>query len=155
MNILAKPIVDKQFYILTKDDKKVGNIEATDQGYNVKINDRVVSFKTLSVLRKNTGIEFVAVGNCQTNNPNSYQVHGYPSGSRVYNAIWDVQHRLPLYTKTKKSRSWFASGWYQVKQRKNWTVVQSPKLITLQRYSYQGPFHTKEEAHQIPIKETQ
>jgi hypothetical protein len=69
----------------------------------------------------------------------------------VYNPIWDVQHKLPLYTKNKKSRSWYAAGWYQVKQRRTWTIEQSPKLITLQRYQYQGPFYTKEEANVKPL----
>lgn len=146
MHIVAKPIVDKQFYILTKDNQKIGNIEATDQGYNVKIEDRIINFKTLATLRKEIDIEFEAIGNHPNHQPNSYQVQGYPSGSRIYNPLWDVKHRLPLFTKTKKSRSWFAAGWYCVKQKKEWEVVRSPKLITLQRYPYRGPFHTNEEA---------
>ena len=76
---------------------------------------------------------------------------GYPSGSRVYNPVWDVQQGLPLFTKKRKSKSWFAAGWYQVRQRKTWAVTQSPKLITLERYDYQGPFYTQEEAKNEPL----
>jgi len=151
MNIVAKPIVKDQFWILKQDDRKVGNIEATDDGFAVRINNKITPFKTMAMIRKQGDIEFAAVGNRPSKEPASYQVQGYPSGSRVYNPIWDVQHKLPLYTKNKKSRSWYAAGWYQVKQRRTWTIEQSPKLITLQRYQYQGPFYTKEEAVKQPI----
>ena len=151
MSIIAKPIVKDQFYILTQDDKKVGNIEATGDGFAVRINNKVMPFKTMAMIRKQVDIEFPAVGNKPNREPASYQVQGYPSGSKVYNPIWNVQHRLPLFTKNNKSRSWYAAGWYQVKQRRTWAIVQSPKLITLERYPYQGPFYTKEEANVKPL----
>jgi hypothetical protein len=151
MSIIAKPIVKDQFYILTQGDKKVGNIEATGDGFAVRINNTVMPFKTIAMIRKQVDIEFPAVGNKSNREPASYQVQGYPSGSRVYNPIWNVQHKLPLFTKNNKSRSWYAAGWYQVKQRRTWAIVQSPKLITLERYPYQGPFYTKEEANVKPL----
>ena len=147
MSIIAKPVIKDQFYILTQDNKKIGNIEATGDGFAVRINDKVMPFKTIAMIRKQVDIEFPAVGNKPNQEPASYQVQGYPSGSRVYNPIWDVQHKLPLYTKNRKSRSWFAAGWYQGKQRRTWCIVQSPKLITLERNPNQGPFYTREEAN--------
>ena len=151
MSIIAKPVIKDHFYILTQDDKKVGNIQATGDGFAVRINNKVMPFKTIAMIRKQVDIEFSAVENKPNQEPASYQVQGYPSGSRVYNPIWNVQHKLPLYTKNRKSRSWFAAGWYQVKQRRTWCIVQSPKLITLERYPYQGPFYTKEEANVKPL----
>jgi len=74
-------------------------------------------------------------------------VHGYPVAGRMYNPMWDVPQKLPIYTKTNKSKSWFAAGWYRVKKGRAWQVLQGPKLIMLQRYPYHGPFHSKEEAH--------
>jgi hypothetical protein len=74
------------------------------------------------------------------------QVHGYPTAGRTYNSMWDVQHRLPIFTKSKKSKSWFAAGWYRVKSGRRWQTCQDPKLIVLQRYPYAGPFLTKEAA---------
>ena len=85
MSIIAKPIVKDQFYILTKDNKKIGNIEATGDGFAVKINNQVMPFKTMAMIRKQVDIEFPAVGNRSSREPASYQVQGYPSGSRVYN----------------------------------------------------------------------
>jgi len=151
MNIIAKSIVKDQFWILKQNDRKVGNIESTGDGYSVKIDNQVTNFKTINMIRQRANIEFESVGNIPSKEPASFQVQGYPSNSRVYNPIWDVKHKLPLFTKTAKSRSWFAAGWYQIKQRRTWSVVQSPKLITLERYTYQGPFYTNEEANDKSI----
>ena len=145
--ITAKPVVDKQYWILQQDGHKVGNIEAVDDGYQVKINNEIQRFKTVSMIKQRVKIEFESVGNKPNRDPATFHVHGFPAGCRVYNPIWNVKYRLPLYNKEKKSKSWYAAGWYQVKQHKQWELVQSPKLISLERYSYQGPFYSKEQAN--------
>ena len=58
MTIIAKPIIDKQFWILQKDNQKVGNIEACDGGYQVKINDQIAQFKTIKLAARTVNIEF-------------------------------------------------------------------------------------------------
>lgn len=149
--IIAKPVVDKQYWILRQGDHKVGNIEAVGDEFDVKINDQVQRFKTVSMIKQRAQIEFEPVGNKPKKDPATYDVHGYSAGCRVYNPIWDVMHKLPLFTKEKKSKSWYAAGWYLVKQHRTWELVQSPKLIQLQRYPYQGPFLNKEEANDKSI----
>ena len=74
-------------------------------------------------------------------------VHGFEVEGEVFNPLWDVKHRLPLFTREEKSKSWFAAGWYRVKQHRKWKTVQNPKLITLERYTYQGPFQSREDAN--------
>jgi len=64
----------------------------------------------------------------------------------MYNPMWDLSQKLPVYTKTAKSKSWFSAGWYRVKKGRAWQILQAPKLIMLQRYPYHGPYQTKEEA---------
>jgi hypothetical protein len=149
--IVAKPVIQDQFWILRQDDQKIGNITATSDGFDVKINDRVTKFQTISMIAQR-GIEFETVAHrpppLKTNT-----VHGFPAQGRVFNPTWDVKHGLPLYTKTKKSKSWFCGGWYRIKQGRQWEVTESPKLIAVQRYPYQGPFYTKDQAQQpIPVQ---
>ena len=144
MTILAKPVVDKKFWILQKDNEKVGNIEAVGNGYQVTINNQTQQFKTIRMAAQRANIQFES--SVKVTKPDTHSVHGYPAGSRVHNPVWNVQQQLPLYTKTKKSKSWFAAGWYQLKRGRNWRVVQDPKLISLERYPYAGPFQTKEQA---------
>jgi len=146
MTIIAKPIIDKQFWILQDGNQKVGNIEACAGGYQVKINNQIAQFKTIRMAAQRVNIQFESITQPKQKNPTG-QVHGYPATGRIYNPMWDVKMKLPIYTKTAKSKSWFAAGWYRVKKGRNWTVTQDPKLIVLQRYNYQGPFYSEEEAH--------
>jgi hypothetical protein len=146
MTIVAKPVIDKQFWILQENDRKVGNIEACAGGYQVKINNQVAQFKTIRTAAQRVNIEFETLPKLEKAKPSVNLVHGYPTQGRVYNPIWDVPQKLPLFTKTKKSKSWFAAGWYRVKKGRNWTTVQDPKLILLQRYSYSGPYHSHDQA---------
>jgi hypothetical protein len=145
MTLIAKPIVDNQYWILQQGDQKIGNIQAEPDGYRVTILDQVVSYKTIPMVRKKAKIQFVPAE--KVSKPANDVVHGYETGCRAHNGMWNVQLKLPLFTKTSKSKSWFAAGWYSVKQHKNWKIVRNPKLIALERYKYQGPFKTKEEAN--------
>jgi hypothetical protein len=147
MTLIAKPIIDKQFWILKENDRKVGNIEACDGGYQVKINNQVSQFKSIKLAARNANIEFAPAVKVSKPKATVDQVYGYPVTGRVYNPMWDVSQQLPVYTKTAKSKSWIAAGWYNVKKGRHWKTVQSPKLIVLQRYPYQGPYHTKQEAN--------
>jgi hypothetical protein len=145
--IVAKPVIDKQFWILQQDDQKVGNVEACQGGgFQVKINDVVQQYKSIRMVTQRHNIVFEQTPKT-TKKTTGNDVHGYEAHGRVHNPIWDVKHRLPLFTKSKKSKSWFAAGWYQVQRGKNWKTIQDPKLIALQRYKYNGPFHSKEEAN--------
>ena len=141
--LVAKVVADKQFWILQEDDRKVGNIEAWNGGYQVRINNQVKQFKTIKLAAKESNIVFAKEETASK--PDNTMVHGYPVAGRCYNPVWDVVHHLPIYTKTAKSKSWFAAGWYSIKRGRNWKIIQDPKLIALQRYPYQGPFKNKEQ----------
>jgi hypothetical protein len=147
MTLVAKPVIDKQFWILQKDNEKVGNIEACAGGYQVKINNQVAQFKTIRMAARTVNIEFEPAQKIIKPKKNLDEVHGYPVAGRVHNPMWDVPQQLPVYTKTNKSKSWFAAGWYNVKKGRTWRTVLAPKLIVLQRYPYQGPFMTEDQAH--------
>ena len=144
MTLVAKPIVDKQYWIIKQDNQKIGNVQQTQDGsFQVTIAGQVASFKTIKNLRKEVGIEFADPE--QKSKPARDMVHGYHTGCKAHNAMWDVKRKLPLFTKDAKSKSWYAAGWYKIYQNRVWQIVQSPKLITLQRYKYVGPFVTKED----------
>ncbi len=141
--LVAKVVADKQYWILQEEDQKVGNIEAWNGGYQVRIHGQVTQFKSIRLAAREANITFEK--RPLRSKPDNSMVHGFPVVGRCYNPVWDVAHRLPLYTKNRKSKSWFAAGWYSVKRGRKWRVVQDPKLIALQRYPYQGPFYNKNE----------
>jgi hypothetical protein len=152
MTLIAKPVIDKQFWILQQNNEKVGNIEACNGGYQVKINNQVTQFKTIKMAARQVNIIFETPAKRTRPSPTVDHVHGYPVTGRVYSPMWDVQQQLPVYTKTTKSKSWIAAGWYNVRRGRNWKTVQTPKLIVLQRYPYQGPFYTEQEANDASSK---
>ena len=141
--IEAKPVIPDRYWILKQDNRKIGQIEADESGVTVKIQNRVAGYKTIRMASREANIEFTKLSSVK---PATNQVHGFEVTGRVYNPVWDVKHRLPLFTRDTKSKSWYAAGWYMVKQHRAWKAVQNPKLITLQRYQYQGPFHTQQQA---------
>jgi hypothetical protein len=141
--IVAKPVIADQFWILHQDNQKVGNLEAVSDGYQVRINNRVAQFKTIQMLSATANIQFESTVDVQQ--PTN-QVHGYTVDGPMHNAIWNLQHKLPLFTRSAKSKSWFAAGWYRVQRGRSWQLLHEPKLIALQRYVFQGPYHTKEKA---------
>ena len=81
-------------------------------------------------------------------------VYGYPVTGKAYNQVWDVQRRLPIYSKTSNSKSLFCAGYYLIKLNYAWVEHFCPKNITISRYEYHGPFKTKEEMH-TTVKELQ
>lgn len=150
MTIIAKPVIDKKFWILQENNQKIGNIEACAGGYQIKINNQTAQFKTIRMLTRQINITFEPAVKTAPVRPDPNFLHGFPTSGRVYNPMWDVSQQLPVYTKTAKSKSWYAAGWYNVRKGRNWKTVFAPKLIFLQRYPYQGPFSSEQQAHDSP-----
>ena len=146
MTLVAKPVIEKQFWILQDGNEKVGNIEACAGGYQVKLHNQVAQFKSIRMAAQRVNIQFETAPKKAKTVKHVNTVHDYPAAGRVHNPMWDIKMRLPIYTKTAKSKSWFAAGWYVIKKARTWTVCQDPKLIVLQRYPYHGPFHSRENA---------
>lgn len=144
MNLIAKPVIDKKFWILQKDNEKVGNVEATENGYQVKINNQVEEYKTIKMVEQRVNVHFETFKKIKAT-PVTNEVYGYTAKGKAYNPTWNAQHKLPLYTKTRASKSFHAAGWFWLKQFAEWEIIQDPKFILLQRYPYKGPFQSREE----------
>ena len=71
------------------------------------------------------------------------EIHGYTTNSTPYNPMFDVKRKLPLFTKSDKSKSLYAAGYYIIKFDKGWVKSFCPKLITIERYNSKGPFKTE------------
>jgi len=138
--IKAKPIVKNKFWILRDGNRKVGEVNAIQGGFSLTVNNKEARFKTLTTLKNRAGIEFDDSIKVVTTKKKLTDVHGYATSGTVFNAVWDVRLKLPLYTKKEKSKSYFAAGWYKIKLKNRWKTVFCPKLIILERNEYLGPF---------------
>lgn len=141
--IKAKPISD-DYWVLQLDNKKVGQVIHSPRGYSVKVNGQEINVHpSLKTLKADDMLEFIELSKPEPTDNNL--VHGYPTDELAYNAVWNLQYNLPLFTYTDDSKSWYAAGYYKVIVKGTETIEFCPKLITLQRNKYDGPHVTKPE----------
>lgn len=138
--IEAKPVSNK-FWILRDSDKKIGEVNADNNGYIININGKYKRFPSLNLLKEKTGIKFSDIAfEKPTEDDNT--LYGYPFVGEKFNEIWDIKLQLPLYTKKSDSKSQFVAGHFKVKIKGKWRDILAPKLLILQRNEFHGPFKT-------------
>jgi hypothetical protein len=143
--LIAKTIVKNKMWIVESLGTKVGNIMTVEEGGIVYLHDNQREmFPSIKILQKKYNIEFVKTEKPKRVKLDVYDVYGFPTNSQPHNQVLDVQRYLPIYTKGAKSKSFFCAGYYIIKFSSTWVRAYCPKLITLNRYEYQGPFKTQE-----------
>lgn len=144
MNAVAKAVVKNKYWIVEENGNKVATIQAIDEGgYAYVYNNQRERFPTIKLLSKKYNIIF---DNTKTARAEiKHDCYGYPCQGRPYNQVWDVQRRLPVYSKSPKSRSFFCAGYYVIRFNNAWICEFSPKIITIGRYEHFGPFQTEAE----------
>lgn len=144
MSLLAKSIVKNKCWIVEQDGKKFGTILANEQGVTLVHGNNREHFANLKLLKNKYNI-VVDRGVTVKPSKSEHTVYGYPCEYRAHNPLWEVQKRLPIFTKGSKSKSYFCAGYYIVKFNNGWVKSFCPKLITLNRYPFKGPFKTQDE----------
>lgn len=144
MTLLAKSIVKNKYWIVEDDGTKIATILATPNGVTLIQNERREQFPSLTLLSDRYNI---VVDKTKTikEKKEVHEVYEYPCEHNPHNVLWDVKHKLPIFTKGNKSKSFFCAGYYIVKFNNGWVKSYCPKLITLNRYPYQGPFGSREQ----------
>ena len=147
-SLIAKPVVKNQFWIVTDGDEKVGNVLADGSGFEVKLNGNKTHFKNTKAIERITNNKLENVTKFKTT-VKDLPFSEYPTTSKVYNSMLDVKRKLHLFTKTVKSKCYYAAGWYTVKQGAESKAIFCPKYIFIQRYEYTGPYKTKDDAENV------
>jgi hypothetical protein len=148
MNVLvAKPIIKDQYWVVTDGEKKVGNVQANSVGYEVMLNGNALQFNNTTDIQKKTKITFQPLKSNKSKAQVPYPE--YPTTSKIYNSIFDIKRKLHLFTKSAKSKCFHAAGWFVINQNGQNEVIFCPKYIFIQRYNYQGPFKTENEASSL------
>ena len=144
MSLLAKSIVKDQCWVVEDDGFQVGTILSNPKGVVFTYHHKKEQFASLKILsdRYNIKVEKTPKKRKITE---EHKVHGYPCDFNAHNILWDVKHKVPIFTKGRKSKSFFCAGYYIVKFNNGWVKSYCPKLITLNRYPYAGPYESHEE----------
>ena len=151
--LIAKPVIKNKFWVVEESGNKIATIQARDDGGYAYVHDEQREyFPSVNNLKQKYNIKFRNLE--KPKKENNKTVYGYPITGKAYNQVWDVQRRLPIYSKTSNSKSLFCAGYYLIKLNHEWTENFCPKNITLGRYEYLGPFKTKNEIQQILKEQT-
>lgn len=147
----AKPIIENKFWIIEEDGEKVATLRKDEEDRFVMSNELGVKiYNTKESLTRQFGKDFfIAKIVREANDALPNEVHGFSTSVPPHNSMYDIQKKLPLFTKSGDSKSLYCAGYYVIRFDKGWVKSFCPKLITLQRYEYQGPFKTELEMKQV------
>ena len=145
MTLIAKPIVKNQMRVITDGVTKVGNVFAQDDGFEVLLGDSRNHFSSTKVIEQAVKLEFERPGKISVHHP---VYANWPTDTDTYNNFFDVKRRIHVYTKTPKSKCYYAAGYFNVKLNDEWQTLFCPKYLYIQRYPYLGPYNSQEE---VPV----
>jgi len=151
MNAVAKVVVPNKSWILEDEGVKLGTLNKEKKGFSFYRKGTKIDIPTKEEVQNTFGSEVtkaleknVKISTKKTieTSPNVYE---FPCNGVPCNPVYNIKKKLPIYSKSSKSKSLYCAGYYIIKFRKGWVKSFCPKLITLERYSFQGPFKTEEE----------
>jgi hypothetical protein len=140
--IISKNIVPNKEWILEDEQGKIGSISKKKKGYDFLRKGQKFEFKNLNEIKKELGIQTLENSNPSPCVEEKYEIYDYPCSSKPFNPLYNIRKKLPLFSKSNKSKSQYCAGYYLVKFRKGWVKSFCPKLITIERYQHHGPFKT-------------
>lgn len=145
----AKILVPNKAWLVRENEKKLGTIAKEKKGYSFLCRGKIIPFKSLNEIQKQLGISSFEQEAKKTTslpiNENGYSIYDMPCSSKPFDPVYDVKKKLPLFAKSSKSKSRYCAGHYVIKFRKGWVKSFCPKLITLERYPFFGPYATETE----------
>lgn len=145
MNLLAKNILPEKFWIIEDVEKtKLGTIQVDNTRVRVIIDGAKYEYpsfddalQTHKISTSNEPLE------TEVKIANKFSVNNYPCKDQPFNEIYDAKLGLPMYTKTEKSKCFYAAGYYIIRFDFAWAQAYCPKVITLKRNEFRGPYKTQ------------
>jgi hypothetical protein len=132
----TKELIKDKFWIVESSSSKIGTIRRQDNVFEF-FDQRDKSITMLDTLDGFKTAERKA--DIKTQNQS---LNGYPTNSAI---VLPVEHdSLPLFRKTEKGKTIYAAGYYILKYHgMGWQHAYCPKVETLDKYEYQGPYFTE------------
>ena len=147
MTAEAKVLVPNKEWLVKTEAGKVGGIAKNKKGYLFYQKGKTLAFRNLDEINSTLGVA-ISEDNTKKFKPNQQEtqsIYDYPCSSKPYQPVYNVKKKLPLFAKSDKSKSQYCAGYYTIKFRKGWVKSFCPKLITLDRYPFHGPFKSEQD----------
>lgn len=138
MTVKFKEVLNNKFWIVEDAGQNIGTVSFNDEQYMLSDSSGTHFLKKKDLTEK-FGKE-LAWEKLNIKEIRAREVHGYPTSCDPYNDMYDVKQKLPLFTKSKNSKSLYCAGYYIIHFNKGWVKSFCPKLITIERYESKGPF---------------
>lgn len=148
MNAVTKTLIPNKAWLVEDEGVKIGTLNKEKKGFAFYRKGTKIDIKDLNEIKNKFGVdqlEQVQRKIKSSPEPKELSVYDYPCASAPHNPVYNIVKKLPIYAKSAKSKSLYCAGYYVIKFRKGWVKSFCPKLITLERYTYQGPFKTEAE----------
>ena len=143
----AKEIIKNKFWIVEDQGVKFGTISLNEDQYILSTPTGTKFYHSEKQLTKALDKK-LSWTDLEITETSAKEVHGYATNSVPFNPMFDVKRKLPLFTKSDKSKSLYCAGYYIIQFEKGWVKSFCPKLITVERYTTKGPFKTEIEMRQ-------
>ena len=147
----AKTILKDKLWIVESDGERVGTLSLTEDKYLFSSGASTQYFDSERALKNTFGKDVFTDTITQVIEDKEVpvkEVYNFPTSCSPYNSLYDVKNKLPLFTKSNKSKSLYCAGYYIIHFDKGWVKSFCPKLITIERYNFKGPFKTDIEMRQ-------
>lgn len=144
--LTAIPIIKGKYWVVKQGNDQVATIQTSPTGVTYVFNEKREQFVSINLLKAKHNISFTKAKTNKKEGLKINEVNSYPCDHKPFNSLFNVSMKLPVYTKSGKSKSFYCAGYYLVKYNTSFMLEFCPKLITLNRYEYLGPFHSKTEA---------
>jgi hypothetical protein len=154
MSATTKVLVPNKSWIVENNGSRLGTLNKEKKGYSFFCKGNKIEIRDLGEVKNYFGIDQLEERSKQTSKLQSKSstdnaIYEYPCSSKPHNPVYNIIKRLPIYAKSSKSKSLYCAGYYVIQFRKGWVKSFCPKLITLERYPYQGPFKTEAEMRAV------
>jgi hypothetical protein len=147
----ATTIIADRYWIIEKNGTKFATLRKNDENRFVLSNEQGLEiYDNKESLTQAFGDNFFTAHIIkEADNAGTNEVHGFPASTSPHNPMFDIKRKLPLFNKSTDSKSLYCAGYYTIRYDKAWAKSFCPKLITLQRYEFRGPFKTELEMKQV------
>ena len=150
MNSTVTVLIPEKEGLIKDHEEKIGTVAKIKKNYVFLHKGQQITLGGLDEVKSQLGVSLFE--GPITNNPTQnqgYTIYDYPCRSKPYSPVYSVKKRLPLFAKSSKSKSQYCAGYYIILRGKGWATSFCPKLITLERYKYHGPFKTETEMKEM------
>lgn len=140
----AKTVLQDKFWLIeTNDGIKKGTITNHDTSVIVVLDKMPKRYSSLEEACKELNMSISEVEVEEVKETLEESVSGFPTKGEAFNPTWDIKKKIPVFTKTEKSRTLHAAGYYVINFDTGWVQSFCPKVSTLDSNEFRGPFKDK------------